>query len=142
MSFFAWFNSHIVRRTLATLLRQTLAILLRRQSRATPLGACACLRVQNSRFTGWSPLLRRGSRGRGGAPLQVKRGRGSFRKSRSLSYQERTGEVEKSLNNHFFFDFLANIRINVYLCTENIKYNYDYGKTYSTNTCFERTGCN
>ena len=42
----------------------------------------------------------------------------------------------------FFFDFLANIRINVYLCGENIKYTYDYGKTYSTNTCFERTGCN
>ena len=40
------------------------------------------------------------------------------------------------------FDFLANIRINVYLCSENIKYTYDYGKTYSTNTCFERTGCN
>src|SRR5574344_1894753 len=28
-------------------------------SRATPLGTCACLRVQNSRFTGWLPILRR-----------------------------------------------------------------------------------
>ena len=37
-------QAHIVRKTIATLLR--------RQSRATPLGARACLRVQNSRFTG------------------------------------------------------------------------------------------
>ena len=32
-----------------------------------PFRACACLRLQNSRFTGWRPLLRRGGRGRGGA---------------------------------------------------------------------------
>ena len=28
-----------------------------------------------------------------------------------------TGEVENSLINHFFSDFLANLRINVYLCS-------------------------
>ena len=68
-------HSHIVhkiiaillRKTIAILLRKTLAILLRKILTSNPNGARACLRVQNSRFTGWSPLLRRGSRGRGGA---------------------------------------------------------------------------
>ena len=46
MSVFAWFNSHIVRQTIATLLRQTIAILLRRQFTSNPNGARACLRVQ------------------------------------------------------------------------------------------------
>ena len=42
-----------------------------------PFRARACLRVQNVRFTGWSPLMRRGGRGRGGAPsLRVKKGTG------------------------------------------------------------------
>ena len=39
-----------------------------------PFRARACLRVQNSRFTGWSPLLRRGGWGRGGAS-PIRRGR-------------------------------------------------------------------
>ena len=45
-------QSHIVHKTIAILLRKTIATLLRKHSRATPLGARACLRVQNSRFTG------------------------------------------------------------------------------------------
>ena len=51
---------------------------------SNPLWARACLRVQNSRFTGWSPPLRGGGRGRGGAPsLRVKKGTGDdFRKRR------------------------------------------------------------
>ena len=45
-------QSHYVRTTIATLLRQTIAILLRQILTSNPLWARACLRVQNSRFTG------------------------------------------------------------------------------------------
>ena len=42
----------------------------------------------------------------GGAPLQVKRGRGSFRKSRNLSYQERTGEIVSHFNEDYIISTL------------------------------------
>ena len=42
----------LLRQTIATLLRQTVAILLRQILTSNPLWARACLRVQNSRFTG------------------------------------------------------------------------------------------
>ena len=45
-------QSHYVRTTIATLLRQTIPILLRQILTSNPLWARACLRVQNSRFTG------------------------------------------------------------------------------------------
>ena len=136
MSVFAWFNSHMVRQTIATLLRQTIAILLRKTlatllrktPRATPQGAnfraseskasssleCSAERSREStKLTFYcvkhheqprrgeslfasteqpvyrlSPLYPEGKGDlgeSGGAPLQVKRGRGSFRKSRNLS---------------------------------------------------------